>query len=149
MAIIRWSPFQEFTDLRREMDCLFDEFFGQRTRTKTTEKKKFPAPEVYSPPVDIYEKAGKIIITVEIPGVKKEDINISFLEDTITISGERKRDEKVKGEDYYHLEQRYGSFSRTIALPVEVSPEGMKANHKDGIIEIILPQTQKGQTQRD
>ncbi len=142
MAIIRWSPFQEFTDLKREMDQLFDEFFGRRT-SLTKAEKTFPATEIYFPPVDIYEKAEEIVIKAGIPGVKKEDINISFLENTLTIRGERRRDEEIKDEDYYHLEQHYGSFSRSITLPMKLNPEGMKANYKDGILEIILPKLKK------
>ena len=143
MAIIRWSPFQEFTDLKREMDRLFDEFFGRRTRTQITEEKALPVTEIYSPPIDIYEKGGKIVVKAVIPGVKKEDVSVSFLENTLTIRGEKRREEEVKEEDYYHREQYYGSFSRTITLPLEVDPKGMKANYKDGVLEIILPKLKK------
>ena len=146
MTIIRWSPFQEFTDLRREMDRLFDEFCGRRTRTPIKGKKGLSVTEIFSPPIDIYEKGDKIVVKVVIPGVKKEDLIVSFLENTLTIRGEKRRDEEVKDEDCYHLEQHYGRFSRTITLPVEISPEGMKVNYKDGILEIILPRLKKAKS---
>ncbi len=142
MAIIRWSPFREFNDLKREMDYLFDEFFGRRTSPSKAEK-TIPAAEIHFPPVDIYEKAAEIVIKAGIPGVKKEDIEVTFLKDTLTIRGERKRDRAVRDEDYYYLEHHYGSFSRSITLPVGLTPEGMKASYKDGILEIIIPKSEK------
>jgi HSP20 family protein len=142
MAIIKWSPFREFTDLRREMDYLFDEFFGRKT-SPSKPGKVFPAAEVYFPLVDIYKRADEVVIKAAIPGVKKEDIEITFLENTLTLRGERKRDYTVRDEDYYYLEQHFGSFSRSISLPAGLSAEGMKASYKDGILEIIIPKAKK------
>jgi len=75
MDITRWSPFREFTDLKREMDYLFDEFFGRRTLPSKA-RKIFPATESYFPLVDIYEKADEIVIKAGVPGVEKDDIEI-------------------------------------------------------------------------
>ena len=142
MDITRWSPFREFTDLKREMDCLFDEFFGRRTLPSKA-RKIIPATESYFPLVDIYEKADEIVIKAGVPGVEKDDIEIAFQENTLTIRGERKRDREVRDEDYYYSEQRYGSFSRSITLPVGLSPEEMKASYKNGILEIVIPKSKK------
>jgi len=142
MEITRWSPFHEFTDLRREMDKLFDEFFGRRTPPEKKEK-DFPAPKGYFPPIDIYKRGEDIVIKVGIPGVKKEDVNISILGNSLTIRGERRRDEEVKDEDFYHLEHNYGVFSRTITLPVGIAPEEMKAYYQDGILRVVLPRLKK------
>ncbi len=142
MAIIKWSPFREFTDLKREMDYLFDEFFGRKT-SPSKAGKAFPAAEVYFPLVDIYKRADEVVIKAAIPGVNKEDIEITFLENTLTIRGERKRDYAVKDEDYYYLEQHFGSFSRSVNLPAGLSAEGMKASYKDGILEIVIPKAKK------
>ncbi len=148
MEMVKWSPFQEFADLKREMDQIFDEFFGTRT-TMAQKKKFFPVPEGYFPPIDVYKKGEEIIIKAGIPGVNKENINISLLGNTLTIKGGKKKEEKIKNEDYYHVEQYYGSFSRSISLPVEVDPEGMKANYKDGILEVILPKLKKAGTREN
>jgi len=142
MAIIKWSPFREFTDLKREMDSLFDEFFGRRA-LPSRRAKPSRASGVYFPPVDVYEKADEIVIKVGIPGVKKEDLEVSLLENTLTIKGQRSKDAEVREEDYYYLEQHYGSFSRSITFPVELDPEGMKASYKDGVLEIIIPKSKK------
>ncbi len=142
MEIIRWSPFREFTDLRREMDQIFNEFFERRVPPA---KKERIASETagHFLPLDIYEKDEDIIIKAGIPGVNKEDLLISLLGNTLTIRGERKRDDEVKYENYYHLEQYYGSISRSVAIPVEVDPEGMASRYQDGILTVILPKVKK------
>jgi HSP20 family protein len=147
MDITRWTPFREFTDLKREMDCLFDEFFGRRTLPSKA-RKVFPTSESYFPLVDIYEKADEIVIKAGVPGVEKDDIEITFQENTLTIKGERKRDSEVRDEDYYYSEQRYGIFSRSIALPGGLSPEDMKASYKNGILEIAIPKSEKREPRR-
>ena len=147
MAIIRWSPLREFTDLKREMDYLFNEFFGRRTSPSKAGKIS-PTSDISFPLVDIYQKADEIVIKAGIPGVEKEDIEITFLENTLTIKGERKRDREVRDEDYYYLEHHYGSFSRSITLPVGLSPEDMKASYENGILEIIIPKSKKEEPRR-
>jgi len=147
MAIIRWSPLREFTDLKREMDYLFNEFFGRRTSPSKAGRIS-PASDISFPLVDIYQKADEIVIKAGIPGVEKEDIEITFLENTLTIKGERKRDREVRDEDYYYLEHHYGSFSRSITLPVGLSPEDMKTSYKNGILEIIIPKSKKEEPRR-
>ena len=142
MTIIKWSPFREFTDLKREMDSLFDEFFGRKT-LPTRVAKPSSVSGIYFPPVDIYEKADEIVIKAGIPGVKKEDIEVTLKENTLTIKGERSRDSKVEEGDYHYLEQHYGSFSRSIAFPGELDPEGMKASYQDGVLEITIPKSKE------
>ena len=71
--------------------------------------------------------------------MNKKDINLSILGNSLTIRGERRRDEEIKEENCYHLEHHYGFFSRTITLPVVVDPEGAKAYYQDGILELVLP----------
>lgn len=147
MAVIKWSPFREFTDLKREMDSLFDEFFGRRTVPSRTARPS-PAPGTYFPPVDIYERADEIVVEAGIPGVKKEDIEVTFLENTLTIKGQRSRDTEVREEGYHYSEQHYGSFSRSITFPIELNAEGMRARYQDGVLEIIIPKTKKEEPRR-
>jgi HSP20 family protein len=142
MAIIKWSPFREFTDLKREMDSLFDEFFRRRAVPSRLAKPSL-ASGLYFPPVDIYERADEIVVKAGIPGVNKEDIEVTFRENTLTIKGERGRDTDVREEDYHFSEQQYGSFSRSITFPEGLDPEGMKASYKDGILEIVIPKSKK------
>jgi HSP20 family protein len=83
------------------------------------------------------------VVKAELPGMKKEDIDVSLTEDTITISGEKKKEEKIEKKDYYSLERSYGSFKRSFSLPAEVQTEKASAKFKDGVLEIRIPKTEE------
>ncbi len=97
--------------------------------------------EEVAPTVDIFEKDNNVVVKAEIPGMKKEDIEVNLTDDTITISGEKKKEDKVEKKNYYRLERSYGSFCRSFRLPREVQTDKAKAKFKDGILEIKIPET--------
>jgi HSP20 family protein len=94
-----------------------------------------------TPTADIYEEGGDVVLKAEIPGMKKEEIHVDINEKAITISGEKKKEEKVEKKDYVRLERSYGSFARTFALPAEVQTEKARATFKDGVLEVRVPKT--------
>jgi HSP20 family protein len=94
-----------------------------------------------SPAMDIYEEGGDVVVKAEIPGMTKEEIHIDLNEKTVTISGEKKKEEKVERKGYVHLERSYGSFARTFALPAEVQTDKARATFKDGVLELRMPKT--------
>jgi HSP20 family protein len=96
-----------------------------------------------SPSVDIYEEGDDVVVKTELPGMEKDDIEVNLTENTITISGEKKKEEKVSKKDYYHLERSYGTFSRSFNLPLEVQTDKAKATFKNGILEIRIPKTEE------
>lgn len=96
-----------------------------------------------SPSMDIFTDGDDVVVKTELPGMKKEDIDVSLTKDTITISGEKKKEEKVEKKDYYSLERSYGSFKRSFSLPAEVHAEKASAKFKDGILEIRIPKTEE------
>jgi HSP20 family protein len=102
---------------------------------------RFPKVDELVPSVDIFEDKSDVVVKVELPGIKKEDIDVTLTEDTITISGEKKMEEEVKKKDYYRCESSYGSFVRTFTLPSEVQTGKAKTKMKDGILEIRIPKT--------
>jgi HSP20 family protein len=104
---------------------------------------RFSQTEDVVPSVDIMEDKGDIVVKAELPGVKKEDIDITLTDDTITISGEKKKEEEVKKKDYYRYESSYGSFCRTFSLPSEVQSDKAKTKMKDGVLEIRIPKTEE------
>lgn len=83
------------------------------------------------------------MVKAELLGMKKEDIDVSLTDNTITVSGEKRKEEKVEKKDYYRLERSYGSFSRSFSLPAEVRTEKVTAKFKDGILEIRIPKTEE------
>jgi len=96
---------------------------------------------VISPEMDIFEDGNDVVVKAEMPGMKKEDIEVNLTDDTVTVSGEKKKEEKVEKKDYYRVERSYGSFSRSFRLPKEVQSDKAKATFKDGVLEIRVPKT--------
>jgi HSP20 family protein len=94
-----------------------------------------------APSIDIYEEGDDVVVKAELPGMKKEDIEVDLKEETITISGEKKKEEKVERKGYYRLERSYGSFARSFSLPAEVHMDEAKAQFRDGVLEIRVPKT--------
>ncbi len=132
------SPFEDF---ERRFEDLFHRPFhmlGAPWLPRWAER----AEEV-SPTVDIYEEGGDIVLKAEIPGMKKEDIHVDINDKTMTISGEKRKEEKVERKDYAHLERSYGSFARTFQLPSEVQIDKVRALFKDGVLEVRVPKTEE------
>jgi HSP20 family protein len=97
----------------------------------------------WNPVVDIYENEENIVIKAELPGVDKNDIVVDVKGRVLTLKGERSTDNEVKEDNYYRQERSYGKFERAFALPVEVDPEKIKADYKDGILKIDIPKAEE------
>ena len=104
---------------------------------------RVPELEEVAPPVDIFEEGENVIVKAELPGMSKEDIHVTLTEDTLTVSGEKKKEERVEKKDYQRLERSYGSFRRSFTLPVEVQNEKAAAKFKDGVLEIRVPKSEE------
>ena len=96
-----------------------------------------------APSIDIYEEGDDVVVKAELPGIKKENIEVDLTDDTITISGEKKKEEKIERKGYYRHERSYGSFARSFSLPSEVRTDEAKAEFKDGVLEIRIPKTEE------
>jgi HSP20 family protein len=130
-----WEPFPEVWDLRNEMNRMFESFFGHPTERGIERG--------WRPAVDIDEEKDSYIVRAELPGLKQDDIKISVSSNTLTLKGERKTEHKEKREGYHCHERAYGEFYRTFQLPTEVDAEKIKAKHKDGILEIEIPKSER------
>jgi HSP20 family protein len=108
----------------------------------------FPAPilAMRAPSLDVFEDKDDVVIKAELPGMKKEEIEVTVTGDMVTIRGEKKEEEEVKEKDYYRRERSYGSFSRSVALPCEVKGDQVKAIFKDGVLEVRMPKTEEAKT---
>ena len=98
--------------------------------------------------LDVYQTKDNVVIKSTIAGVKSEDLDITIANDMVTIKGERKKQEEAKEEDYFYQECYWGSFSRSIILPVDIDVEGVEADLKDGILTVILPKAAKAKTKK-
>jgi HSP20 family protein len=132
--LARWNPIKEVLDLRDDFDRFIDRFFSKDFEIWEGQR-EFN--------VDIYEDADNVVIKAEIPGVNKEDISVSLTDDTVTISGKKTEEKKIEKENYYRKEIRTGSFSRSFTLPCAVDREKVKATYKNGVLEIVLPKSEK------
>jgi HSP20 family protein len=130
-----------------QMDRLFEDFFGRRFGPWWPGARwpeiRWPAEMEASPSVDIFEDKDEVVVKAEIPGMVKEDVDVNITENTLTISGEKKKEEKVEKKDYYRIERSCGSFSRSFQLPSNVQTEKAKATFKNGVLEIRLPKTEE------
>ncbi|MGB9716586.1 MAG: Hsp20/alpha crystallin family protein [Thermodesulfovibrionales bacterium] len=133
------SPFEE-------MERWFDEFFRRPfslLRPSWFPKIGFPEIEEVTPTVDVFEEGDDVVVKAELPGMSKEDIDVKVTDDLITISGEKKKEEKVEKKNYYRMERSYGSFTRSLRLPTEVQTEKATAKFKDGVLEVRIPKTEE------
>ena len=144
-AVAPWRPLSEMTRWQREMERMFDDFFGRRWEPFRVAR-WLPSGVGVSPPsveLDVYEEKDEIVAKAEVPGLEKEDIEVSIADSTLTIKGEKKKEEEVKEEDYYRLERSYGSFVRSVELPREVQADKVKATFKNGVLEIRMPKSEE------
>ncbi|NTU43541.1 MAG: Hsp20/alpha crystallin family protein [Nitrospirales bacterium] len=133
------SPFEE---MEKWMDEAFRRPF-HLFRPLWMPSVRFPGMEEFSPHVDIFEDGNDVVMKAEIPGMKKDDLDVTLTEDTITISGEKRSEEKVEKKNYHRLERSYGSFSRSFRLPDGVQTDKAKASFKDGVLEIRIPKLEE------
>ena len=131
-----WTPFGRLADLRDEIDRLFDAPLTELTRTSQLLSG-------WNPALDVYEDKDNVTVKGEVPGVKKEDLDISVQDGCLSISGERKLEEKVDEDNVYRSERFYGRFQRTLTLPSPVAADKVKAQYKDGILTVTLPKTEE------
>lgn len=133
MAIMRWDPFGEMLRMQRDMDRIF-------TRMGTTEARGGEAAAVaWMPRIDVKAKGDDIVVRAELPGVDPADVDIEVTDGVLTIKGERKVDEEREGEGWLIRESSFGSFERSMVLPEGVTAEEIRAEYKDGILELHVP----------
>jgi HSP20 family protein len=131
---MRWDPFKEWMSLQRRFDADIDH--GES------------AYGAWAPPVDIFERGDDLVIRAEIPGVAKDAIDIDVENNTLTIRGERKRDEEFDGTTAYRTERTYGNFARSFSLPRTVDSTRISAAYRDGVLELTLPKAEEAKPKR-
>ncbi len=133
MALTRWDPFRDVLTLQNRLNSLFQEYPRSGGENE--------APLVaagFAPPVDIYEDAQKVVLKLEIPGIRKEDLDIRVENHNLTVRGERRFESDEKEENFHRVERRYGSFYRAFSLPSSVDTAGIKAEYDAGILRLEL-----------
>ena len=134
MQLVRFNPTRDLFSFRRRMDSVFDDFFGDFFN----ESQK-PVIRGWNPKVDVFEEADHIVMKAELPGVEKDQISIDVDGRVLTLKGERSVDNEVKEDTYTLRERSYGRFERAFTLPAETDAEQIKAEYKDGVLELNIP----------
>ena len=131
-----WSQLDQLTGLREEIDRLFESPLAEWARSSRV----FSG---WSPALDLHEDADKFTVSVELPGMKKEDIDISLHAGSLSVSGERKMDHKFENAEVCRSERYVGRFQRTIQLPSTVAGDRVAAQYKDGVLTVTLPKSEE------
>lgn len=133
------SPFDSFAE---EIDRLLDEFGFSRgwlSRPWASRMRHQAALEMWTPQIELSQQNNELIVRADLPGLKKEDVNIDITDEAITVSGERHQDKESESGGMYRSERSYGSFYRAIPLPKGAMSDQAKATFKDGVLEIRVP----------
>ena len=135
MALIRWSPVPDLATMEIDsLNRMFEAAFNGEPMTRGG----------WVPPVDIYEMANKdVVVKIELPEMKREDIKVTFENNVLAIEGERKLSADVNRERYHRLERGHGAFRRSFSLPAEVDASRVKANYQEGVLTITLPRREE------
>ena len=136
----RWEPFDVFETLQHDLERFWLRPFSF---TKATLTAFFQQPSTigrtYAPRIDVYEQDGTLVLKAELPGLKKEDVQVEIYNGNLIIKGESKTATEVTEEAYYRTERTFGSFYRSLVLPWEVTPEQITATLTDGVLEVRIP----------
>lgn len=132
MSLIRWEPFYSMDDMFKGLPALFGRLTPFSGCVNNTD---------WSPSVDISESGEEYLIRAAVPAVKKEDVSVTLNDGMLTLSGERQQKEEQKDEKYHKVENFYGGFSRSFALPEGIDAAAIRAESKDGVLTIHIPKT--------
>jgi len=142
MTLVRWRPMTDTISMQRHLNKAFGDFFGMSAASNGLDERD------WIPAVDIFEKDDEINLNAELPGLSKEDISISIENNTLTISGEKKKENEVSDDSFHRIERSYGRFQRVFALPATVDSQRVKANFKDGILSISLAKKEEAKPKK-
>ncbi len=136
MTMQRWEPFRDVMTLRDAMDKLFEDSFVRPARMWAEEGFGML-------PLDVFQTDNDVVVKASLPGFKPEEVDISITGDTLTIKGERKEEKEEKEKDYLMKERYYGSFSRTVTLPVEIQSDKSEATFENGVLTLTMPKAEE------
>lgn len=145
---VRREDAEPFRDFQRQMNRLFDEFFGEAPLAERSRESAW-APVAFMPRVDVSETDAEIKVSAELPGMDEKDISVELQDDVLVLRGEKKSEQEEKGKNWFRREQSYGSFHRAIELPAGVDAGKAKAQFKKGVLTFVAPKRPEEQARRN
>jgi HSP20 family protein len=125
-ALTRWEPFAELGELRSRFDRMFEQLIDGGERE-------------WMPAIDVERDDGNLVVRADVPGIKPDEVKIEIDNDILTVSGQHEESKEKKDKHFLRRERRYGSFSRSLALPAGVDAKKIKAKTHDGVVEVTVP----------
>ena len=138
MNLVKWNPWREMPTIQNRINRMFDDPFFRFGRWTDDDSMG-----MWNPIVDLYEEDDHFVIKAELPGVDKNNIKVDLKDRVLTLSGERNYDNEVKEENYYRKERSYGKFQRAFRLPADVDSDKIRAEFKDGVLQVEVPKPEK------
>lgn len=142
MSIIRYDPFRDLRSLQDEVNRLFS------TNLSRAFGEEGIARGAWNPSVDIYENKDHIVLEAELPGMKREDFDLSIENNVITLRGERRFEKQDEGDNYHRVERSYGSFTRSFTLPQTVQADSVAAEYRNGVLRVKMPKREEVKARR-
>ena len=139
LSVSPWQSFSDWHQWERQIERVFDDLFERRMspyRATGANSRRGDAPAV-----DVYEKDNEVVASVELPGMEKDDIDVTLTEQMLTIKAEKKKQEEIKDEHYHRVERVHGLVRRSIELPAGIDVDQVKASFKNGVLEIRMPRS--------
>ena len=137
-TLIRWEPLRELAAMQNEMSRFMNGLFEGNGRTTQS----------WVPALDVWETENELVYAFDLPGIPEEKIEVEFQDGALTVSAERERTEPVENDRFYRFERRFGTFSRTIGLPQDVTDEHVLAEYKNGVLEIHVRKPEERKPRR-
>ena len=137
MSVSRWDPFQDLLAIQDEMN----QAFGRARQSQGGGR-------VWAPALDISERKDAYVVTVEVPGVNADDLDITLEDGLLTIQGERHVTSESSEQQFHRVERRYGSFRRSITLPSQVQADAIEASFENGVLEVVVPKAEEAKPKK-
>lgn len=136
MTLVRWNPVRSHFNPQGEIDRLFGNFFNYEMDLPDRSTGIIPL-------INVEETDNEFNISADLPGIKKDDIKISFQNNILTISGEKKAEKELKQDNFHRMERCYGKFCRSVGIPAGVALDKIEADYKDGVLNINIPKAEE------
>jgi HSP20 family protein len=141
-TLVRWDPFRDLVGIQDELNRLFGRTFTGGESMRPT------ASGAWMPAMDVFERDGEFVATLELPGIEPKDVEVAVEDSTLTVSGTREFSGETDEGNYHRVERRYGSFMRSITLPQTADTESVSASFDKGVLTIVVPKSQKAKPKK-
>src|SRR5919197_4495636 len=138
-TLVRWEPFRELATLQNEMSRLMNSFAGGGNGESTRS---------WVPALDVWETENEIVYALDLPGIPEDDISIEFEDGSLAVTAERERKQEVSDDKLYRFERHFGTYSRTFGLPQGVTENDIKAEYRDGVLEVHVSKPEQVKPRR-